>query len=89
MKYLSRRAVVLAFAVALLSAPVHAASTQRTHAAPASQSLAARLGAAWTELTHFFAATIGQPASGKGLATDGGSCIDPNGCGQAQLLRRP
>ena len=89
MNYLSRRAVVLAFAVALLSAPVHAAPTHRTPAAPASQSLAARLGSAWTELTHFFAATIGQPTNGKGTATDGGSCVDPNGCGQAQLLRHP
>ncbi len=88
MKNLSRSAFVLAAAVALLSAlPAQAAPVHRAPATPASQSLSARLGSAWTELLHFFAATTGQAAQGKGLSTDGGSCIDPNGCAQAQLFR--
>ena len=89
MKNLSRTAVALAFTVALVSAlPAHAAAPHRAHATPTSSSLAARLGSAWTELTRFFAAATGQPAQGKGLSTDGGSCIDPNGgCTQAQLFR--
>ena len=89
MKTLSRAAVVLAFAVALLCAlPAQAAPIHRTHATPVRNSLAARLGSAWTELTRFFAAATAQPATGRSLSTDGGSCIDPNGgCTTAQLFR--
>jgi hypothetical protein len=86
MKYLSRTTVVLVFAVALSALPAHAAPSQRAHAAPTPQSVAARLSSAWTQLTHLFAATTGT-TGGKGLSTDGGSCIDPNGCAQAQLFR--
>jgi hypothetical protein len=88
MRNLSRSAFVLVVTVALVSAlPAQAAPAHRAPATPASQSLSARLGSAWTELIHFFAATTGQPAQGKGLSADGGSCIDPNGCAQAQLFR--
>jgi hypothetical protein len=88
MRNLSRSAFVLAAAVALLSAlPAQAAPAHRSPVTPASQSLSARLGSAWTELIHLFAPTAGQPTQGKGLAADGGSCIDPNGCAQAQFFR--
>ena len=88
MKNLSRSAFVLAAAVALLSAlPAQAAPAHRAPVTPASQSLSARLGSAWTAWIHLFAPTTGQPTSGKGLSADGGSCIDPNGCAQAQLVR--
>jgi hypothetical protein len=89
MRYLSRTAVVLVFAAALLLAlPAHAAPTHRAHATPAGPSLVARLGSAWTQLTHFVASATGISIQSKGpTSTDGGSCIDPNGGCQAQLLR--
>ena len=88
MRTLSRAAVVLVFAAALLFAlPAHAAARHRASAPPTAPSAAARLSAAWTELTRFFASATGQPTQGKGLSTDGGSCIDPNGCSQVQLVR--
>jgi hypothetical protein len=86
MKYLSRSAVVLVFAVALFSAlPAHAAPppARRAHTAPASLSVAAQLSAAWTRLTHFFAAVTVSPP--QGTTIDGGSCIDPNGLGQVLI----
>jgi hypothetical protein len=93
MRYLLRSAVVLVFVASLLSAlpaqAAPAAPANRAHAAPPAQSLAARLGTLWTQLTHLFAPTTGQAGQGKGLAAEGGSCIDPNGCTPlAQLLRR-
>jgi hypothetical protein len=86
---------VLAFAVALLLAlPAHAAPPQRSQAAAASsaQAIAAWLGSLWTDFTHLLSPVSSPPAgsgsqtrsTGQGqprlLSTQGGSCIDPDGC---------
>jgi hypothetical protein len=91
MRYLSRTTVALACVAALLLAlPAHAAPSQKQPIHP-TPTLSAWLDALWGEISQLLAPTPTGPVSRHGKSTlvvhpqvptttDGGTCIDPDGC---------